>query len=413
MSMLPSVSKRKDPIMTRQTESTTVSPAVEQAIQIIAEQGIEGMPQVFGLLLNQAMKIERDNALGAGPYERSESRKGHANGFKPKTLDTRLGRIVVDVPQTRGTGFYPSVLERGVRSERALRLAIAEMYIRGVSTRKVQHVMQKLCGLDVTSAQVSRASACLDEELQQWLRRPLDQIPYLILDARYEKVRIGCSVLSTGVLIALGVRPDGRRMILGVSVAASEAESHWREFLFSLQRRGLHGVKYIVSDDHCGLKSAVACCFPGVLWQRCQFHLMQNAMQHVPKIDQRLKVAADLRQVFDAPDRDAAQRRLHQLADKYAHWPRFAAWLEQNVPEGFAVFSLPAAHRKRLRTSNALERINKEIRRRTRVVEIFPNEQSLLRLVTALLIEYSDQWEASNILYLNINLNVNINSQTP
>jgi transposase-like protein len=403
MSILPSVSKRKDPIMTRLAESTTVSPSVEQAIQLIADHGIQGMPQVFTLLLNQAMKIERDNALGAAPYQRTDARKGYANGFKSKSLDTRLGRIVVDVPQTRGTGFYPSALERGVRSERALRLAIAEMYIRGVSTRKVHYVMQKLCGLDVTSAQVARASACLDQELHQWLHRPLDRVPYLILDARYEKTRIGCSVLSTGVLIALGIRPDGRRMILGVSVAASEAESHWREFLFSLQRRGLHDVKYVVSDDHCGLRAAIACCFPGVPWQRCQFHLMQNAMHYVPKIDQRQTVAADLRQLFDAPDRDAAQRRLHQIVDKYAHWPRLAAWLEQNVPEGFAVFALPPAHRVRLRTSNALERLNKEIRRRTRVVEIFPNEQSLLRLVTALLIEYSDQWEAANTLYLDVN----------
>jgi putative transposase len=387
--------------MTRRLECTTISPAVDQAVDLIAEHGIDAMAEAFRLLLNEAMKVERAHALGADPHQRTSSRRGHANGFKPKTLDTRLGRLVVSVPQTRGTGFYPSVLERGIRSERALRLAIAQMYIQGVSTRKVHHVMEKLCGLDVSSAQVSRATALLDEELGRWLQRPLDEIAYLVLDARYEKTRIGCNVLSTGVLIAIGIRPDGRRMILGVSVAASEAETHWREFLFSLQRRGLHGVKYIISDDHAGLKAAVASCLPGVPWQRCQFHLMQNAMHYVPKLDQRKDVAVDLREVFNAPDRPAAQRRLHQLVDKYAHWPQFSRWIEHNLPEGFTVFCLPAAHRQRLRTTNMLERINREIRRRTRVVEIFPNEDSLLRLVTSLVIEQSDQWEAVHDPYLN------------
>jgi putative transposase len=381
--------------MTRHTESSLV----EQAMELIAENGIQGMPQAFKLMLDQAMRCERDIALDAQPYQRTDSRKGYANGFKPKTLDTRLGRIIVEVPQTRGTGFYPSVLERGVRSEQALRLAIAEMYLQGVSTRKVQYVMEKLCGLEVTSAQVSRATARLDEELSRWRQRPLGQIQYLILDARYEKVRIGCSVLSTGVLIAIGIRPDGRRMILGVSVAASEAETHWREFLFSLQRRGLFGVQFIVSDDHAGLKAACASCFPGVPWQRCQFHLMQNAMHYVPKLDQREAVAEDLRQIFAAADQAEAQRRLTQLVDKYAHWPRLSAWIEENVPETFAVFQLPANHQKRMRTSNMLERHNKEVRRRTRVVGIFPNENSLLRLVTALAIEYSDEWEAG-VVYL-------------
>jgi putative transposase len=379
--------------MTRPNEST-LSNAI---LELVAAQGLEGLPDVFRLVLNEAMKLERANALGAQPYQRTASRTGLANGFKPKGLDTRLGRIVVEVPQTRGTGFYPACLERGIRSERALRLAIAEMYVQGVSTRKVHYVMERLCGLNVTSSQVSRAAALLDEDLQRWRSRPLDACPYLILDARYEKARVGSSVVSVAVLVAIGVKPDGRRTLLGVSVSLSEAEVHWRTFLRDLQVRGLHAVRYIVSDAHSGLRAALACCFPAVLWQRCQFHLAQDAQHYVPKLDQRPAVAADLRTVFDAPDAHEAHRRLRLLVAKYAHWPALSAWMEQNVPDAFAVFELPPEHRVRLRTSNMMERLNKELGRRTRVVEIFPNEQSLLRLATALLIEYSDRWEAGQV----------------
>lgn len=379
--------------MTRQDKSNPL----QQAMELVAENGMEGMAQAVRIVLNEAMKIERTKALCAAPYQRTDSRRGYANGFKPKTMDTRLGRIMVDVPQTRGVEFYPAALERGLRSERALKLAIADMYIHGVSTRKVHYVMEKLCGLEVTSAAVSRATGLLDEELGRWRARPLGTIRYLILDARYEKVRIGSSVLSTAVLIAIGIKPDGRRTILGVSTSTSEGEVHWREFFLSLQRRGLHGVQFIVSDDHPGLKAAAATCFAGIPWQRCQFHLMQNAMHYVPQLQQRKAVAVDLRNVFDASDAPEAQRRLHQLVDKYAHWPKLAAWIEENLPEGFAVFQLPPAHRRSLRTTNMLERLNKEIKRRTRVVGIFPNDPALLRLVTALAVEYSDEWEAGNV----------------
>ena len=200
------------------------------------------------------MKLERSAVLGARPYERTPQRRGHANGFKPKTVETRLGALELRVPQTRGVAFYPSALEKGQRSERALKLAIAEMYVQGVSTRKVTAVMEELCGLEVTSSQVSRAVQALDEELTAWRERPLGEIPYLLLDARYEKVRVNGVVVSCALLVAVGITPDGRRTILGVSVSLSEAEVHWREFLASLQARGLHGVQLIVSDDHAGLQ---------------------------------------------------------------------------------------------------------------------------------------------------------------
>jgi transposase-like protein len=351
------------------------------------------------------MKIERAEVLGAGPYERSEARRGYANGFKDKTVNSRLGKLQLKVPQTRDVEFYPSALERGERSERALKLAVAEMYVQGVSTRKVQEVTQVLCGLDVSSTQVSRAAQLLDEELEQWRNRPLGRTPHLILDARYEKVRHGGSVVDCAVLIAIGILPDGKRSILGVSVSLSEAEVHWREFLNSLIQRGLHGVEFIVSDAHEGLAAARRACLPGVPWQRCQFHLMQNAMHYVPKLDMRKDVAADLRAIFNAGDRHEAERLLKLAVEKYQDVaPRLAAWMEANVPEGFTVFGLPAAHRRRLRTTNMLERLNKEIKRRTRVATLFPNEASLLRLVSAVLIETSEDWETGKI-YLNMEAN--------
>ena len=285
-----------------------------------------------------------------------------------------------------------------MRSERALKLAVAEMYVQGVSTRKVTEVMQLLCGLEVSSAQVSRATQLLDEELSAWRQRPLGEMPYLVLDARYEKVRHGGSVVSCAVLIAVGINPEGHRTLLGVSVSLSEAEVHWRGFLGSLQDRGLHGVRLVVSDDHAGLKAAREARFAGVAWQRCQFHLQQNASHYVPRVGMRAELATDLRAIFDAPDRAEADRRLQMTVSKYSKSaPKLAAWLADNVPEGLAVFALPAAHRRRLRTSNLLERLNKEIKRRTRVATLFPNEAALLRLVSAVLMEISEEWETEKI----------------
>jgi putative transposase len=302
--------------------------------------------------------------------------------------------------------FYPSALERGVRSERALTLAIAEMYVQGVSTRRVTAVLEKLCGgLEISSTQVSRATASLDDELEKWRSRRLDAEahPYLALDARYEKVRVDGSVLSCAVLIAVGISAMGKRSVLGVSVALSEAEIHWRDFLTSLHDRGLHGVTFIVSDDHPGLRAALASRFAGVPWQRCQFHLQQNAQHHCPKIALRPQLAADLRSVFNAPSRADAEACLRALVSRHqSSSPPLAAWLEANVPESLSVFLLPQEHRTRLRTSNLLENLNKQIRRRTRVAALFPNPNSLLRLVTAVTSELSDDWESSKA-YLNMN----------
>ncbi len=380
--------------MAHQSESNVV----DTVVQLLCESGLSKMGEAVRIMLNEAMRIERSRAIEAEPYQRTDRRKGYSNGFKPKTLDTRLGAITFQVPQTRGVEFYPSALEKGIRSERALKLAIAEMYVQGVSTRKVTEVMRQLCGLDVSSTQVSRATQALDEELKAWRQRPIGEIPYLVLDARYEKVRHGGSVVSCAVLIAVGITAKGHRSLLGVSVSLSEAEVHWREFLGSLQDRGLHGVKLIVSDDHSGLKAAGQARFTGVPWQRCQFHLQQNAGHYVPRIEMRSDLAADLRAVFDAPDRPEADRRLEMAVRKYEKSaPKLAAWLSANIPDGLTVFILPISHRRRLRTSNVLERLNKEIKRRTRVATLFPNEASLLRLVSAVLMEISEEWETEKI----------------
>lgn len=387
--------------MTHPSECYSESNLLDQMIQVLDEHGFDGMASAIQILVNEAMKIERSETLRAAPYERTSERRGYANGFKPKTLATRVGQVELQVPQTRGVEFYPKSLERGVRSERALKLAVAEMYVQGVSTRKVTQITSELCGLDVSSSQVSRAAQLLDEELQSWRSRPLDKLPYLIIDARYEKVRHGGSVVDCAVLVAVGVLPNGKRTVLGLSVSLSEAEVHWREFLSSLVERGLHGVEMITSDAHEGLQAARKSVFPGVPWQRCQFHLQQNAVAYVPKIDMRSEVAADLRGVFSAPDAREAERLLKMSVEKYrSAAPRLAEWMERSVPEGLTVFTRPPAHRRRLRTSNMLERLNQEIHRRTRVATLFPNEASLLRLVSAVLAEVDEEWQTGKI-YLN------------
>jgi putative transposase len=364
-------------------------------LDLLCDHGFAGMAQAMQVLLNEAMKLERAAVLGARPFERTPLRRGQANGFKPKTVQTRVGALELRVPQTRGVPFYPSSLEKGQRSERALKLAIAEMYVQGVTTRKVTAVMEELCGLEVTSSQVSRAVQALDAELSAWRERPLGAIPYAFLDARYEKVRVNGVVVTCALLVAIGITPDGKRTVLGLSVSLSEAEVHWRDFLAGLQARGLHGVQLVVSDDHAGLKAALATRLAGVKWQRCQFHLAQNLLDYLPPNVSQEEASAELRGVFNAPNRAEAERLLARMVQKYAPTSKkLAAWLETAIPEGLTVFDFPVEHRRRLRTNNSLERLNREIKRRTRVATQFPNEASLLRLATAVLMETDEEWQS-------------------
>ena len=370
----------------------------EELAADIADQGFEFMPELLRLVINAAMQMERQKYLGVEPYERGPERRDQANGYKPKTMKTRVGDITFEIPQVRDGDFYPQALEKGLRSERALVMSLTEMYVQGVSTRKVAAIIKKLCGSNVSSSLVSRATAQMDEQLTQWRNSPLGESIYLYLDARYEKVRQDGQVRDTAVLIAVGVGPEGHRKVLGVSASLSEQEVHWRTFMESLVKRGLRGVQLIISDDHAGLNAARKAVFGGVPWQRCQFHLQQNAQAYVPHKEMQLEVAEALRTVFNAPDRPTAERYLADAVKKYEKSAsRLATWMELNVPEGLTCFSFPAAHRRSIRTSNPVERLNREVKRRTRVVGIFPNEASCLRLVSAILLEISDEWEAGRI----------------
>jgi len=386
--------------MTEHTD-TTLS---KDILNPILETGLEGLPEAISLLINHAMLVERSQHLGVAPYQRNSLRNGYSNGFKNRCIESRLGAIELKIPQVRNSDipFYPNALERGQRSEKALSIAIAEMYLQGVSTRRVTHILEALCGLEVTSTQVSRATAELDPMLEAWRNRPIPLIAHLILDARYEKVRVNGVVRSCAVFTAIGIRSaDGKRMILGTSVSLSEAEVHWRSFLSSLKNRGLFPTASITSDAHEGLKAALLAVFAGVPWNRCQFHLQQNAQAYVPKQEMKASVAADIRSIFNAESLAIATQKLASMVEKYSTAaPKFAAWMETNLPDGFTVFSFPEPIRQRLRTSNLCEMINKQIRRRTRVASIFPNEASCLRLVSAILMELSDDWESSNA-YLN------------
>lgn len=377
------------------------SNVLEEIFNKISE-GYEGnLPEVMGIIFNEAMKIEREKYLNAPLYGRTEGRISHANGYKDKTLKLRLGEVPLQIPQTRDCQFYPKTVEKGVRSERAFRLGLAEMYIQGVSTRKVMKITEQLCGFEVSSTQVSRLTSQIDAEVEKWRNRPLGIHNYLMLDARYEKVRYGGEVIDMAVIWGIGIDELGFRRILGVSVSLSEAEIHWRTFLQGLMARGLRGVEYIVSDDHAGLACARKALFHGVPWQRCEFHLAQNAQNYVSKTMNKSLIGEEIREIFNAPKREIAQEMLKDFMTKYEKTEsRLVKWAEENIPEAFTVFSLPIKIRRHLRTSNLCERINREIARRTRVIKIFPNESSCLRLVSAILMEFDEEWLSGKKLFI-------------
>lgn len=375
--------------MACRTNDSSINPAVK----LIAEEGFEGLQEAVTLLINEAMQIERSRHLQAESYERTANRTGYANGYKAKTVKSRIGKLELAVPQVRDGSFYPQSLEKGLRSERALKLAVAEMYVQGVATRKVKAITEQLCGFEVSSMDVSRAAKELDECLSSWRERTLGAYRYLFLDARYEKVRCDNCVTDCAVLIAYGIDDGGKRSILGVSVALSESEVHWRDFLNSLTARNLHGLELIISDAHSGLKAARKAAFPSVPWQRCQFHLQQNAQAHVSKRSQKKEVAASIRAIMQAPNLDEAMRLLAMAVNKYENeMSALAQWMEDNIPESLTVMQFPEPHRRKIRTSNLAERVNKEIKRRTRVAGIFPNTASCLRLVTAVIMETDEEW---------------------
>jgi transposase-like protein len=343
--------------------------------------------------VQQVLEAEMTSFLGAGAYERNGERRGWRNGDKPRTLKTRVGELELMVPKDRDGEFQTELFERYQRSEKALVLAMPEMYLGGVSTRKVGAITEALCGLEVSKSQVSSLTSKLDAEIAEWRTRPLTQAyPYLVVDARHEKVRQGGAVVSQGVLVVCGIDARGYREVLGCWVAESESEASWGGVFAQLKERGLKGVRYVVSDDHAGMVKAIDRHFQGAVWQRCQVHFARNALS-LCGAQQRPAVLALMRSVTEAPTREAAVAALRTaVAELQKKAPKTASLLEEHGEEILGVYALPEPHRKRMRTTNMPERQNQELKRRTRVVRIFPNAPSCLRLVSALLIETSQQW---------------------
>lgn len=379
-----------------------LNPTIIEALNSLSQDGLINLNPVLEKLMNELMKLEREQVIGAGPYERTEERKGHCNGFKNKTLVTRSGKLNLKVPQARGIEFYPQCLEKGARSERALRIAIAEMYFSGVSTRRVKHITEELCDMEISSTQVSRLASLLDEELEKFRTRSLEEMPIIFLDAHYEKVRHEGQVRDLAVLKAIGVNKRGTREVLGVSCSLSEAEVHWRSFIEGMLSRGLKGVQLIVSDDHKGLKAALRSSLPSVPWQRCIFHLCQNAQHYSPNMGMRGEIAQAVKDIYQALDLNEAKRRMKDTLARFeGKAKKFCEWLENNFEEGLTFYNFPRSIRKKIRTVNVVENLNKEIRRRTNVVRVFPNEESALRLITAVVADKHEDW-ASEKIYLKL-----------
>jgi len=347
------------------------------------------MQESFQEFLEQEIALH----LGALPYERTVNRRGHRNGYKPRQLNTRVGKLLLSIPQTRDGSFNTELFERYQRSEQALICCLQEMVINGVSTRKVKRITQQLCGLNFSKSQVSEISKKLDTDIQAWLNRPLnDEYPYLLVDARYNKLRRDHKVESHAVLIAKGVNRSGKRDIIGVDVCNNENETNWSDFFQGLKDRGLKGVKLVVSDAHGGLVSAIERYYPGTQWQRCQVHFKKNILDKVRNKD-KAWIKQRLDDIFQAPDKRTGFIRLRQLiedlSDKY---PQVANLLENDGEDALTCLNFPLEHRRRIRTTNSLERFNQEIKRRTTVIRIFPNRDSAVRLIGALCMEQSEEW---------------------
>ena len=355
-------------------------------------------------VIQETLEAEMNDAVGAQKGERTSARLGYRSGSYARTLITRVGKLELRVPQDRQGRFSTEVFERYQRSEKALVSALAEMYIQGVSTRKVKAITEELCGHAFSASAVSGVVRRLDEQLSQFASRVLEEsFPYLILDARYEKVRESGSIRSRAVLICIGIDWDGRRQVLGVDLANRESASSWKDFLLCLRQRGLKGVEMVVSDDHAGLRKAIVEVLPEAVWQRCYVHFLRNALDHLPRKgdDDCLR---ELRWLYDRRDINEARKDLAAWLKRWqGKYPKLCAWVEDNIDETFSFYGLPHGHHKHLKSTNMLERLNEEIKRRTRVVRIFPNEQSCLRLIRALAVETHENWVEAH-RYLDMNL---------
>ena len=363
----------------------------QDLLKVIVEQTVQ-----------QVLEAEMEEALQAGKSERTENRLGYRAGYYSRTLITRVGKIELRVPQDRQGRFRTEVFERYQRSEKALVAAMLEMYVQGVSTRKVKTITEELCGHEFSSATISRIVGQLDTELEKFARRRLEEpYPYLVLDARYEKVREDGAVRSQAVLVAIGINGEGRRSVLAVELASRESVSSWKDLLTSLRQRSLHGVEFVVSDDHAGLRRAIQEVLPEAVWQRCYVHFLRNALDYLPrKADD--DCLQELRWIYDRRDGQEARRDLAAWLTKWeSRYPKLCAWVEENIEETLSFYRLPPQHHKNMKSTNMLERLMEEIKRRTLVVRIFPNAAACLRLIGALAVEIDENWIEA-MQYLNM-----------
>jgi putative transposase len=369
--------------------------------ELIAEQEDFLRPLVQEIV-QQVLEAEMDETLGAGKGERTPQRQGYRSGYYGRTLVTRVGKLELRIPQDRQGRFRTEVFEQYQRSEKALVGALTEMYVQGVSTRKVKVITEELCGHEVSAATISRLNLRLDEELGHFASRKLPEpYPYLILDARYETVREDGVISSQAVMIAIGVDWEGRRNVLAVELAHRESQSSWKEFCLGLKARGLSGVEVVITDDHAGLRRAIAEVFSEAVWQRCYVHFLRNALDYLPRKADN-DCLTELRWIYDRRNLEEARQDLAAWLKKWGHqYPRLCDWVEGNIEETLTFYRLPRQHHKNLKSTNLLERLNEEIKRRTLVVRIFPNAAACLRLIRALAVETHENWiEATR--YLNM-----------
>ena len=374
--------------MTRKNDKKTVN-----ELKALIGQDDDLIRGIVQMTVQEFLEAEMNDALGATKGERSEGRLGYRSGHYPRKLITRVGTLELRVPQDRQGRFSTEIFSRYQRSEKALVSALVEMYVQGVSTRKIKAISEELCGHEFSASTISELNKTMDDELEKFARQRLEgEYPYLILDARYEKVREDGVIRSRAVLVAIGIDWEGRRRILGVELAGRESTTSWREFVLGLKQRGLSGVRLAITDDHPGLKRAIAEVLPEAAWQRCYVHFLRNALDHLPR-KANDDCLTELRWLYDC--RDAAEARQH-LRRWLDHWsPKHAklcAWVEENIEQTWTFYRQPREHHKHIKSTNLLERLNQEIKRRTHVVRIFPNHQSCLRLIRALASEQHEEW---------------------
>jgi putative transposase len=364
------------------------------ALQELLEKSSDAslLREMIGFAAQRLMALETDALCGAGHGERTAERINQRNGFRDRDWETRAGTVELRIPKLRKGSYFPSFLEPRRMAEKALTAVIQEAYVHGISTRSVDDLVQAMGCSGVSKSQVSRLCAEIDERVQAFLHRPIEgDWPYVWLDATYVKVRQNGRIVSAAVIIAVGANSDGRREVLGTAVGASEAEPFWTDFLRSLARRGLRGVKLVISDAHEGLKAAAARVL-NASWQRCRVHFMRNAMAHAGKTQRRI-VSAWIGTAFAQDDAEAARQQWRTVADQLrARVPRLAALMDDAETDVLAFTTFPKEHRAKIHSTNPLERLNGEIKRRTDVVGIFPNEEAIVRLVGAILLEQNDEW---------------------